>query len=1009
MRSRWHWLVLPLGALAACSDGATPTPPRPDATPDLTSPDVADEQPAPDVGQDLAPPDVAPDAAPDASEDVAPDATPDAPEDVAPDAPADMGPMCMSGMALCEGACVDTQTSSMHCGMCGRACPMAQSCVMGACVDPPCPTGQTRCGGACVDAQTDVANCGTCGNACPMGQVCTAGACADPPCPMGQTRCAGACVDTGSSNANCGMCGRACSAREMCSMGACASTCAAGTTDCGTTCNNLQTEVGNCGMCGRSCATPAGASPTCTAGACGFTCMTGLGNCDGNADNGCETDTRTTPAHCGGCGMACAAGQLCVAGSCADPPCPTGQTRCAGACVDTATAVAHCGMCGRACPSGTGGAAACVAGACQLACTAGLGDCDGMSANGCEVNVATSAMHCGACGRACGSGQTCTAGRCEATACAPAAGCTGASCQTCGRVAFGEDWESGIAAWALLNGGSAPITTATDSSDCRGRYLRETERFSAGRVFTRSAIPVTGGRAYCISSWIRGSAGTWPFVGIRESNASAVVGAEHWLIGQPCFSNGFGGSVAPVTSDGQWRWYAREFTAPAATTHVLIELEIWDGGAVGTADFDQVQLLEGPCPQLPPATVCTPATCTACPAGQVPCGTTCVDLTTSDANCGACGRACASGERCIAGACGNDVTGNGSSGALAVSTGTTTINTIRSAATGAMGATSLDLSTPAGFAAGQFLFLHQSQGAGVGAWEIAEVTAVAGSRLTLRNPLANAYNSAGTNRAQAVVMPQYTTVNVTGGAVTAPAWDGNTGGVLAFLATGAVTVSGGAIDMSSRGYRGTARGTAMNIPGFQGEGSVGVAARATAANGNGGGGGARTDCDCCWAGAGGGGGHGTAGTGGSAGGATCQAGGVGGLAVGTPAQTSIFFGGAGASGGADEDGVGSAGANGGGIVYIAALSINVTSGAVVSDGQAGQPEFNFSGCGSGGGGGGAGGAIYLRAGSVALGSSRVLSRGGTGGDDGGNCGTPGGTGSVGRVTVRTAGTVSGAS
>ncbi len=232
----------------------------------------------------------------------------------------------------------------------------------------------------------------------------------------------------------------------------------------------------------------------------------------------------------------------------------------------------------------------------------------------------------------------------------------------------------------------------------------------------------------------------------------------------------------------------------------------------------------------------------------------------------------------------------------------------------------------------------------MGAWEIAEVTAVAGSRLTLRNPLANAYSSAGTNRAQAVVMPQYTTVNVTGGAVTAPAWDGNTGGVLAFLATGAVTVSGGAIDMSSRGYRGTARGTAMNIPGFQGEGSSGVAARATAANGNGGGGGARTDCDCCWAGAGGGGGHGTAGTGGSAGGAACQAGGVGGLAVGSAAQTTIFFGGAGASGGADEDGVGSAGANGGGIVYIAAASVTASgAGAIQSDGQAGQAELNNSG------------------------------------------------------------------
>jgi hypothetical protein len=1007
MNVRWKWLCLSLGALAAC-DGDSVVGGMQDAAPvnDLPAADKPAMDVAPDVVPDVAS-DLSPDVAPDAAPDAEPDATPDAEPDVTPDVAPDMGPTCPGGQTLCSGMCSDPQTDVANCGMCGRACAMGQGCAAGVCVDPPCPMGQTRCAGMCVDAQTDTANCGMCGRTCPMGQVCTAGACADPPCPMGQTRCGGVCVDTDSSNANCGMCGRACTAREMCSMGACASTCAAGTTDCGTTCNDLRTEIANCGMCGRSCPTPTGATATCAAGACGIACMTGLGDCDGMAGNGCEVDTRTAPAHCGGCGRACAAGQLCAAGACVDPPCPTGQTRCAGVCVDTATAESNCGMCGRVCASGPRGTPACVMGACRLTCEAGSGDCDGMAANGCEAALGNTAAHCGACGRACGEGQACVSGRCETTSCAPPAGCSGASCQTCGRVAFGEDWETGITAWNLARGGTAPITTATDSSDCRGRYLRETERVGGGRVFTRNAIPVTAGRSYCISSWIRGSAGTWPFVGIRQSDASAALGTEHWLIGQPCFGNGLGGSVAPVTSNDQWRWYAREFTMPA-TTHVVLELEIWDGGAPGTADFDQVQLLEGPCPQLPPATTCAAATCVMCPAGQTACGTTCTDLNASVTSCGACGRACAAGQRCIAGACGDDVSGNGSSGPLAVTTGTTTINTIRSPATGAMGATSVDLSTPTGFAAGQFIFLHQSQGMGVGAWEIAEITAVAGARLTVRNPLANAYSSAGTNRAQAVVMPQYTTVAVSGGTVTAPAWDGNTGGILAFLANGAVTVSGGAIDMSARGYRGTPRGTTANIPGFQGEGTTGASVRATAANGNGGGGGARTDCDCCWAGAGGGGGHGTPGTGGSVGGAACQAGGGGGAAIGNAAQTTIFFGGAGASGGADEDGHGSAGAHGGGIVYIAAASVTVSAtGAVQSDGQAGQAEFNFSGCGSGGGGGGAGGAIYVRAPSVNLGTSLVRARGGVAGDEPGNCGTAGGVGGVGRITVRGAAAVMG--
>jgi hypothetical protein len=573
-------------------------------------------------------------------------------------------------------------------------------------------------------------------------------------------------------------------------------------------------------------------------------------------------------------------------------------------------------------------------------------------------------------------------------------------------VVFAEDWESGTTNWALLNGGTTPITTETDGSDCRGRYLRETERFGGGRVFTRNPIPVTAGRTYCMAAWIRGSTGSWPFVGIRQSNPSVVLGTEHWLIGQPCYHTGLGVPVAPVTADGRWRWYAREFTMPA-TTHILIELELWNGGAPGSADFDQVQLLEGPCPQLPPATTCTPARCVSCPAGQTPCGTTCIDLNASDANCGACDRACAAGQRCIAGACGTDVTGNGSSGALAVSTGTTTINTVRSPAMGMRGSNTVDLSTPTGFAAGQFVFLHQSQGEGVGAWEIAEVTAVTGSRLTLREALSNTYDSRGSNRAQAVVIPQHTTVTVTGGTLTAPPWDGNTGGILALMATSAVNVTSGAIEMSARGYRGVPRGTMMNIPGFQGEGTVGPATRNTLSNGNGGGGGARTTCDCCWAGAGGGGGHGTAGAAGSAGGASCQTGGAGGMAVGNPAQTVMFFGGAGASGGADEDGVGSAGAHGGGIIYIAAASVSVTGGFIQSEGQAGQPELNVAGCGSGGGGGGAGGAIYLRAPVVNLGAMLVRARGGAPGDDPSNCGTAGGAGGVGRITVRGASSVMG--
>ncbi|MEZ4408038.1 MAG: MXAN_6577-like cysteine-rich protein [Polyangiales bacterium] len=40
-----------------------------------------------------------------------------------------------------------------------------------------------------------------------------------------------------------------------------------------------------------------------------------------------------------------------------------------------------------------------------------------------------------------------------------------------------------------------------------------------------------------------------------------------------------------------------------------------------------------------------------CPTGQTVCGSACADLQSSESNCGACGNACGSGERCVAGAC----------------------------------------------------------------------------------------------------------------------------------------------------------------------------------------------------------------------------------------------------------------------------------------------------------------------------------------------------------------------
>ena len=290
--------------------------------------------------------------------------------------------------------------------------------------------------------------------------------------------------------------------------------------------------------------------------------------------------------------------------------------------------------------------------------------------------------------------------------------------------------------------------------------------------------------------------------------------------------------------------------------------------------------------------------------------------------------------------------------------------------------------------------IHQTQGTGAGAWEINRVSSIAGSVVTTVGKLINSY----TGKAQAVVMPNYTTLSVPSGTtLTAPAWNGSTGGILALQAGTSVTVAG-SVTMAQRGFRGHARPGKKYTAAYQGEGQLGLGKISIAANGSGGGGGGRTNCECCWAGAGGGGGHGAAGGKGSNGGNPCQPGAAAGLVAGDAKLKVFLFGGAGGAGGADEDGYGAGGGHGGGLIFIATPSATV-SGYVSVNGKAGQAEYNFAGCGSGGGGGGAGGAIFIEAAGGSLTSNRVTAKGAAGGNNPSNCGTGGAAGAVGRIRL----------
>jgi hypothetical protein len=160
-------------------------------------------------------------------------------------------------------------------------------------------------------------------------------------------------------------------------------------------------SVANCGACGNVCAL-AHATPSCSAGACAVgSCDPGWGDCDGAAQNGCETDLGTS-SDCGACSVLCAL---------------------------------------------PGAAASCAAGSCKIeSCNAGFFDCDGNPQNGCEPSPCADGGHC-ASGAECAS-QVCAAGLCAPPTCSDHTkngGESGVDCGgACSPCADGEGCGGGV-------------------------------------------------------------------------------------------------------------------------------------------------------------------------------------------------------------------------------------------------------------------------------------------------------------------------------------------------------------------------------------------------------------------------------------------------------------------------------------------------------------------------------------------------------------------------------------
>lgn len=352
------------------------------------------------------------------------------------------------------------------------------------------------------------------------------------------------------------------------------------------------------------------------------------------------------------------------------------------------------------------------------------------------------------------------------------------------------------------------------------------------------------------------------------------------------------------------------------------------------------------------------------------------------------------------------VFGNGTDDLIVASGQSVTVNDLKSAmsTSASTGQTSINVYDPAGFQIGQEVLIVQVKGAGAGNYEFAYLSAVVGNTLYLQSALMRSYTVDSLSRVQVIHVPHYRNVTVqSGGTLTADYWDGNRGGIVAFRASGTVSIAGSLSmnggngqnalsDQGGGGIGGGFRGGNNSTDGsgaWAGEGHQGTYGVETTARQGNGGGGAEGSSGGLNDGAGGG--NGTAGADSS----RAQ----GGAAVGDPALTTIFMGGGG-GGGRNDTGAGAGGGGaGGGIILVFARNLEVTGSIGANGGNGGDGNFAQNGRD---GGGGAGGSIFIRGDTVIIGSNRVTALGGIGPDAAGD-------GGVGRIRIEYGTLLSGSS
>jgi len=338
------------------------------------------------------------------------------------------------------------------------------------------------------------------------------------------------------------------------------------------------------------------------------------------------------------------------------PACPTGQQRCAGACVDLASSAAHCGVCGSRCapPNAT---AVCAAGRCVIvACGSRRADCDGLVEDGCEADLRAGVASCGACGVTCAYAHgvaECREGLCALSRCDagfgdcdgnPLNGCESdltSRADRCGACATSCARPSVVA--ACVGGRCEEGVCAAGRGDCDGDRangcetdtLQSPAHCGACRVACGAGLVCAGGRCQACPAGLADCDGN----NICETSLDLVTSCG--ACGRACATP----NATPVCVGRACRvgFCAAGFGdcdgAAANGCEVHVTSSPAHCGLCGRA-----------CAAPNATSACAGGTCrvAACPAGRADCNGAYFDgcevaLPDNPAHCGACNRACPTG------------------------------------------------------------------------------------------------------------------------------------------------------------------------------------------------------------------------------------------------------------------------------------------------------------------------------------------------------------------------------